>query len=183
MGTVEVWKCIWNCMYPCLSFTDYFMHVSDHSTCSLHLMFQTMLPLRLHEFQSQTSAYWVSYKTFKSLTLALVGRDNTGCACIIAPVHGICLHYITQRCYYAIQSIQPSTDRTHTYIHVYIYYCWTPSYGTSIWSNIRRCPYRTCTCTQCTFTHTQTLYCYIYEHVLQWQVIKWTTLCRKQSAI
>lgn len=29
----------------------------------------------------------------------------------------------------------------------------------------------------------QTLYCYIYEHVLQWQVIKWTTLCRKQSAI
>lgn len=121
MGTVEVWKCIWNCMYPCLSFTDYFMHVSDHSTCSLHLMFQTMLPLRLHEFQSQTSAYWVSYKTFKSLTLALVGRDNTGCACIIAPVHGICLHYITQRCYYAIQSIQPSTDRTHTYIHVYIY--------------------------------------------------------------
>lgn len=91
-----------------------------HGTCSLHLMFQTMLPLRLHEFQSQTSAYWVSYKTFKSLTLALVGRDNTGCACIIAPVHGLCLHYITQRCYYAIQSIQPSTDRTHTYIHVYI---------------------------------------------------------------
>lgn len=84
-------------------------------------MFQTMLPLRLHEFQSQTSAYWVSYKTFKSLTLALVGRDNTGCACIIAPVHGICLHYITQGCYYAIQSIQPSTDKTHTYIHVYIY--------------------------------------------------------------
>lgn len=96
------------------------MHVSPQYN-SLHLMFQTMLPLRLHEFQSQTSAYWVSYKTFKSLTLALVGRDNTGCACIIAPVHGICLHYITQRCYYAIQSIQPSTDRTHTYIHVYIY--------------------------------------------------------------
>lgn len=125
MGRVGIWE-QWRCesvfetacihVYHSLIISCTFLH----STCSLHLMFQTMLPLRLHEFQSQTSAYWVSYKTFKSLTLALVGRDNTGCACIIAPVHGICLHYITQRCYYAIQSIQPSTDRTHTYIHVYI---------------------------------------------------------------
>lgn len=125
MGRVGIWE-QWRCesvfetvcihVYHSLIISCTFLH----STCSLHLMFQTMLPLRLHEFQSQTSAYWVSYKTFKSLTLALVGRDNTGCACIIAPVHVICLHYITQRCYYAIQSIQPSTDRTHTYIHVYI---------------------------------------------------------------
>lgn len=125
MGRVGIWE-QWRCesvfetacihVYHSLIISCTFLH----STYSLHLMIQTMLPLRLHEFQSQTSAYWVSYKTFKSLTLALVGRDNTGCACIIAPVHGICLNYITQRCYYAIQSIQPSTDRTHTYIHVYI---------------------------------------------------------------